>query len=677
MKKFFSIVLLLALLISLCACGKEEPQPTAAVDTTAATLDPSSPEAMYGHIDQTQPVDGVYKIWNADGVKNIANHPEGSFELLCSVDMGGAELAPIGTFTGTLNGANWTISNFTLKGGSESFGFVSVNKGKLHNLYLTEVTFAPAGAKNMGALVGINEGEILRCTVSGTMAVETAAADAYCGGVVSVNTGAVANIEATVDVRYNAQGNACVGGLIGKAEGGNTEYVDQFGKLTVTGGNKTTGLIAGAAKDATFTSCVFSGADNSLDGKLLNNYFGTEENVTYEKLLWRDNSREPEDPTIQALREKTVQAVYEICTIEWHPEQDIPHTCNCSMLVCNGVYSNTYTQIGLPYNHKGGSLARMKYCLNEDGTVKDWVYDMAAEGTIDTFDMYMGNDCSTAVQQAWWTVSNKVEFLRSGYQSPVVADFYNGGVVPVGDYEADIEVLGLDPTTSGRITGNVTKYNGPEVMYESYAMLRMGDGVCYLEENGHSRMCAEDAVVVRDENGKIDPQYSYVLMHEQGVQRINEEQMTYSMCDTFVKYTFDVLYNGTYLPCTVPEFKGATIDVPTCTLEGGLEADNRYALTTGVVKANYSLDYVTMVITDENGKVIFDHWLFPSVAKRLDNNSNDYEIRRLFTELDLAAYAIPLREIGFAHGKTYHATITGYLATGDSFVVKDFTFQNG
>ena len=126
MKKLFSVIALLAVLLSLAACGAKQPQAAA----PAATIDPASPEAMYGHIDQTQPMDGIYKLWNAEGVKNIANHPDGSFELLCNVDMGGAELAPIPEFTGTLNGANFTISNFTVKGEGADFGFISVNKGK-------------------------------------------------------------------------------------------------------------------------------------------------------------------------------------------------------------------------------------------------------------------------------------------------------------------------------------------------------------------------------------------------------------------------------------------------------------------------------------------------------------------------------------------------------------------
>ena len=670
MKKLLSVIALVAVLLSLAACGAKE-QAAAPV----ATLDPASPEAMYGHIDQTQPMDGIYKLWNAEGVKLMAQHPDAKFELLCSIDMGGAEIAPIGEFTGTLNGANFTISNFTVKGEGTDFGFVAVNKGKIHNLYLDQVTFAPSGAANMGAFAGKNEGTILRCTITNAaMTVAEAPEGAFCGGLVGINTGSVTNTKADVDVTYTASAAATLGGIAGKDEGGKLEFVDMEGFLTVTGQNKTAGILVGKAVGTTLTSCAFIGEDNSQDGKLFYNYYGTEENVTGEKLLWRDNSRAPEDPTIQALREKAVQAMYDMCTIVWKPERDIAHTCNCALLVCNGVYSNTYTQIGLPYNHKGGSLARMKYALNEDGTVKDWVYTMSEGNTFDTFDMYMGNDCSTCVQQAWWTVSNKVEFKRSSYQTPTVAERYNTGVLAVGEYVYDCETLGLDPTSSGRVTENVTKANGPEVMYEAYALLRMGDGVCYNGDSGHSRMCAEDAVVVRDENGKIEPQYSYVLMHEQGKEVIDNEAMTYSMCATFQKYNFDALFTGTYLPVTTPEFMGATVDVPACTLEEGLQENNRFALTTGIVKANYSLDYVTMTITDDKGNVVFDHWMFPSVTKRLDNNSNDYQIRCLIMEYDLAGFATPLQSLAMETGKTYHATITGNLTTGDSFTVKDFDF---
>ena len=108
MKKLISVILLLAVLVSLCACAKKE---EAAADV-AATLDPQSPEAMYGHIDQTQPMGGVYKLWNADGIQVLLDHPDASFELLCHIDLQGATIAPIDAFTGVLTGQNCTIKNF-------------------------------------------------------------------------------------------------------------------------------------------------------------------------------------------------------------------------------------------------------------------------------------------------------------------------------------------------------------------------------------------------------------------------------------------------------------------------------------------------------------------------------------------------------------------------------------
>lgn len=671
MKKFFAILLLTAVLLSCCACGSngdiQQTQPEKPGELTA--------EDMYGHIDQNTPIDGYYKVWNAEGVKNMANHPEGKFEILCNIDMGGAVIAPIQNFTGTIKGGNFTISSFTLQGSDGAdFGFVTVNKGKIQNLLLSEVTFIPgSGAKNIGTLAGINEGEIQRCTVGGSMCVENAAADAFCGSIAGIATGNIANTVSDVDVTYTASGNAAIGGIAGRADGATIEYVDVSGSLTVTGGDQIAGLIAGSAKDTSFKSCAFLGEDNSMDGKLFNNFFGAEEGVTSEKLLWRDNSRAPEDPKIQELRQKAVQAMYEMCTIQWKPV-NLVHTCNCSLTLCNGVYSDAYTYYGLPYNHKNGSLARMKYCLNEDGTVKDWVYELAAEGSFDTFDLYMGNDCSNCVQQAWLTVSNSVSFYRSSYQAPVLATHLDTGILPVGDYVWD---LGLDITGAAWSTNRYTEHNGQEVMYKAYAQLRMGDSVCFFYDgSGHSRMCASDAVVVRDAEGNIDGQYSYIITHEQGVTMIDEEKKTYSSCKTFGKYTFENLYAGYYLPVTIEEFVTGQTDVPVCTLEGGV-SDSRLGLTTGVVKANYSLDYVTMQITDSQGNTVFDHVMFPTVAKRLDNDSNDYRIRTVLMEYDLAGFAVPLREMAFQKGESYHATITGYLATGDSFVVNDFSFTNG
>ena len=121
MKKWISIILLIAVLVSLCACATNGEQ---AAGEPAATPAPDSPEAMFGHINELEKIDGVYKIWSPEGVKHMLENPGESFEMLCDVDMKGATVAPIQEFTGTINGATCYIKNFTVQGGDERIHFV-------------------------------------------------------------------------------------------------------------------------------------------------------------------------------------------------------------------------------------------------------------------------------------------------------------------------------------------------------------------------------------------------------------------------------------------------------------------------------------------------------------------------------------------------------------------------
>ena len=115
MKKLISILMLLAILLSCCACAAEEaPETSVATQATEATQETTgqnlstrfptweemeviveekktegqaTPEEMYGMINQLEPIGGVYKVWSVVGVQNMADHPDGKFELLCNIDM--------------------------------------------------------------------------------------------------------------------------------------------------------------------------------------------------------------------------------------------------------------------------------------------------------------------------------------------------------------------------------------------------------------------------------------------------------------------------------------------------------------------------------------------------------------------------------------------------------------
>ena len=379
MKKYISIFLLLALMLSCCACGAEEATESSTAATAATEVQETQPEIfipeledvlaeyeakklegqptneqLYGHINQLEPMDGIYKIWNAEGVKNIANHPDGKFEFLCNVDMQGATIRPIGTkdqpFTGEISGLNCTVSNFTIEASDEGYlGFIAVNNGVIRNLTLDNATFiAKENTQYMGGIAAFSTTEISRCTVRGTMNVAAAAEDAYCGGIAGHIEGNIINCVSQVDLNYSAPGSATIGGTAGKVIGGKTEFTESYGKLVISGNNKTTGLLFGDAKDVTIYNLAFLGEENTVDGVLFSNYFGKEENVTYEKLLVRDNNPYEMDENVAKLRDKVVDTMYQMATVRWTTTQNLYHDCHCQLTVCHGIYKPGMLQIGIP-----------------------------------------------------------------------------------------------------------------------------------------------------------------------------------------------------------------------------------------------------------------------------------------------------------------------------------------
>lgn len=658
MKKIIACVLLIALLVSLCACDQKK----GAGATTSAVLDPQSPEALYGHIDQTQPVDGVYKIWNTEGVKFMMENSGNSYELLCNVDMGGAVLRPMGTVSGSINGGNFVISNFTLQGQEEAtFGFITENKGKIRDLRLENVTFVPgAKASQIGTLVGNNAGELLRCYVTGSMLVEAAADNASIGSLVGINTGAMQNMTVTVDLKVTAQTAATVGGIVGTAQGGVVEYIDTLGTLDVAGSNKTAGLFAGTSTDVVLTECAFVGASNTLDGKLFTDFTGNQDDemVTVTGSVRRDNAaHQPLTENQQKLRDRVVEEMYKMGTVQWTVKQDLPNF--------RDSYSTLYTYYGMPYNHMSSSLTRFNYCVDDDRVLKDWVYETPPE---DGYDAYVGNDCSTSVLHAWFTVSNSVDFMRCTYMLPQYTDI--GGCLKVGEYNSDFTLA------SNSYTDLFIKNNDEQVMYEAYAQLRKGDAYVYMvPAGGHSRMAAEDAVVVRDQNGLIDPEYSYVISHEHGVTTVDEVNMTKTTWRVNYKYTFANLYAVSAIPVTCEELVTGEMETATCELQNG--ADGKAGMTTGLVQANYYLTDVRLVIKDSKGDTVFDHVMFPTVGKLKEDGHWDVNIRVYRDNYDLGFFAAPLQELQLKKGETYSYVITADLATDDTFILKEDTFTNG
>ena len=688
MKKFLSIALLLAVLLSCCACGEragatdpsgvptlEEVKAQIAAENESAKIDPAT---TYGHIDQTVPVNGTYQIWSVDGVLNMANHLDGTFEFLCNIDMKGATFTTLGTadkpFTGTIKGRNCILSNFTIEANDGGYlGFIGANVGMVYDLILDKVNFvAKENTKYMGGIAATSSSDIARCTITESTMDATLAADgAVCGGLVGMINGNIVNCATNVDLTYTAAGSATIGGVAGICQDGKIEYTDSYGFMEVTGGNKVMGLMAGEAKNMEFLSVSFLGEKNSLDGKLVTDYFGASEAVTYETMLVRDNSADPLPENVQKLRDRVAEEMVKMGSIEWSTSQNLYHDCTCLLAVCHGNYRPGMLHVGIPYNHKGGSLTRFGYLLDENNVVKDFVYDMA---TFDGFDSYTGNDCSTSILHAYWTVSNTADFIRCTYMHPNKGE-WGYGCIAVGDWSWEEGIEEDGSVYTDKKTEPYVRATGEEGMYEAYAQMRKGDAYFSINKDGggHTRMVAEDPVVVRDENGKIDPKQSYVLSHEQGAPAVTDPYFCTWRLN--YKYTFQQLYMEAKVPVTIEELLTGEMEPVECAISG--DVSGKFGMTTGTITANYFLDSVVLQITDSKGKVAMEHTYFTTVNKFYDDNSNDNGIRNYNQEFNMANFAAALQNVQLEIGETYSYTVTARLSTGDNILVKTDSFVNG
>jgi len=213
-------------------------------------------------------------------------------------------------------------------------------------------------------------------------------------------------------------------------------------------------------------------------------------------------------------------------------------------------------------------------------------------------------------------------------------------------------------------------------MYESYAQLRAGDAYTYLVEvGGHTRMAAEDAVVVRDQDGLINPDYSYVISHEQGMSTMSSEDLHYSSWRINYKYTFANLYFDTAVPFTCEELLTGEMEPVEAKLVDGCEGYT--GMITGTVESNYNIDSVWLKITDSKGNEVINHPMWVSVMKTEDWGGNAMQTRSANTTYDLSNFAIVLANTSLKAGESYTYSITAGLYTYDHIVVHEGSFTYG
>ena len=200
---------------------------------------------------------------------------------------------------------------------------------------------------------------------------------------------------------------------------------------------------------------------------------------------------------------------------------------------------------GLPYiSWATGSVYRMMDYIDESTGVVD-IKNAGAKPIL------FGNQCANGAYVGWARVINSCDY---GITADVIS---KNKYIKLGDYTYD---EGISAWTEAYNTTRVIEDNDPNTMFESYALLKAGDGIVQWTTAGHIVMISKDAYVERKEDGSIDPSKSYVYVIDQAKAWVpykhadGETVMVPENVDA--KWTFTKLLNSVYLPFTYMEWTG-------------------------------------------------------------------------------------------------------------------------
>lgn len=599
--------------------------------------------------------DNRTQIRTAEQLKTMT----GNCILMADIDLGGESWTPI-HFQGTLDGNGKTISNMTITQSVDgNTGFFASVDGTVKNLHLKNVALT-ADAEYAGLLAGTNLGNIENCTATGSVT--------------------------------DSRAESCVGVLVGNNAG------------KILGGSHTLTATAGSANPQDraegLSACVSlffpenRGRNIGIAGK-------TEPGAVALDLHWQDATasfdRLPENQ--QQRRQTVVDMMRTMGTVQWTVSQEISYTANDNR---KSVHSNVFlpgrTYVGLPYSGCEGSFERfMTQMQTETDGEGRYVTVTGLENGIKTkqgevsgFILDMGNDCVGAVIWAlsagvpYSTEAGGMEFLSPTEMVPNAYNTENFGALPVGGYEiipSDTQKYadGLD----ARDTKTIIARNGGAVkMAEYYAQAYRGDYLLILayayksdtdtwkKTANHGRMLAWEPMIVRDWNGDIDLEQSYVLTHEQGdglydnrmengeyeaYQGYNLKQTSWR---TDYKYSLSLLmtaegYNNGYLPGTGYGYVPVTVGIYTQEEQVPFTCKE---VEPGVYESNYLMVSATMTVTDGEETVYEKTTYLP------------YKVFSDFAQLKVGEL-FPDMEETLAEGKTYYKTLVATATGGRSCTV--------
>lgn len=293
------------------------------------------------------------------------------------------------------------------------------------------------------------------------------------------------------------------------------------------------------------------------------------------------------------LRKICVDFLHLSLEFPWMPQQTFTHEDLNITREPGTVYG------GIPYISTGsGNIYRaMEYYDEATGTI-----DMSA---FLNAGLRFGNACSGGVGWAWQRVINSADLAWTWSLT------HHNGCLRVGPYTYPDTVENFHEVRSESpnkyTASDVVAANGEQTMFESYALVKLADG---LVHPGHVRMVTGEPSVMRNDDGTIDGEKSFLFYSDQ-VKYVNEVNHDRKQTDgtpykaqggVRVKISFSELFKTNYIPFTFGEFLGTDpVEASNATL--GIESPTVTIdqLTATTLTCNYAISDVFLKVTAPDG----------------------------------------------------------------------------
>lgn len=367
-----------------------------------------------------------------------------------------------------------------------------------------------------------------------------------------------------------------------------------------------------------------------------------------------------EGATPEEMRAMAVKAMRDELTFEWTPREDFTYRKTGAVSKKLYEFHKDTVYQGLPYSSGGTSLLHwLQYYDTETG-------EFFVENDPD-FMWKLGNSCAASAD---WGISAVCSSMRDGVSSYYFV--YQNNFYPLGDVKYPGSVTNFKYFASDKIV----EANGPERVLEGYALAHAGDVVLSTDAYEtqftarHVMMVTEDAVVVRNADGSINAEKSYITEQDQRAKDAvyETEDPEYSVVRRGRldhQVSFADLLKKYYIALTTLEFQGIKPYEVGFAEWGNAPTDVESLLST-TVRSNYRIVYVKLTFTDENGK--------KTEVKHVTTDN--------FPEEDGLASAIPVSECfrpedlknSLEKGEKYNCEGEVLLASGGIRALEAFEF---